>query len=223
MAWAFVQSTGAFTTAAGTTRALAYTGNTVAGNRLIAGCIWTGSGTATCALTDSQGNTWTPIANTLGTSSTNRVQIFHAPAGSSAANTVTMTTSVSTAERVMMIGEFSGLSGSLGAAPINSSGSSANPSSNITVDSATSLLVGAMFSGGSATQGTGWTLFTATQDGNAAEYRLPAGTGAQAVSWTMTSTTWTMGAAEFLASAAASSTVTPVRRSFVPVSRAANY
>lgn len=189
MPWAHVQSTGTFQSAAITSLApLAYGSNVQAGTRLIAGCVWVGSGvgSVTCALTDSRGNTWTPVAASLATNGTAvaRSQIFHAPSGTAGANSVTMTVSGTMAELVLVIGEFSGLSGSLGAAPIATSGAAANPSANITVDAADSLLIGAGFSAGSFTVGTGWTVLGAGQDGNLVEYRLPAGTGAQAVSFT---------------------------------------
>jgi hypothetical protein len=55
----------------------------------------------------------------------------------------------------------------------------------------------------SGTQGTGFTLLT-TQDGNVGEYRIPAGTGTQALSFTeAASNDFAVFGAEFLASAAA--------------------
>lgn len=139
----------------------------------------------TCSVADTRGNTWAPVAASLATNGVGvaRTQIFHTPSGSAGANTVTMTTTASMAERVIVVSEFAGLSGSLGASPLAASGNSVNPSANITITDASSLLVGGCFTGGSATQGAGYTLFS-TQDGNVAEYRLPAGTGAQAVSFT---------------------------------------
>lgn len=201
--WAHVQSVGAFTASTGTTRAVTYGSNVTAGNLLIATCIWIGATATTCALTDTAGNTWTGIAGSLGVRGNGRCQVFYAPAGSSASNTVTMTTSANVSERVIIIGEFSGLSGSLGSSPTNNNGSSTNPSTNMTVDAASSLLIGACFSNSTADAGSGWTaLGGANQDGNSGEYRTPAGTGSQAVSFTQpVSAVWAIGAAEFLASA----------------------
>lgn len=205
MAWAHVQSVGAFTTAAGTTRALAYGSNVTAGNMLIAACIWIGGSatTATCALTDTIGNTWSPIAATLTTRSPGRGQLFYVPAfsASSAADTVTMTTSASVSERVIIVSEFSGLSGSLGSAPAAGNGSSTNPSINMTVDAIDSLVVGVCFTNSTASAGAGYTaLGGAAVDGNVGEYRLPAGTGSQAVAFVQAvSAVWAIGSAEFLA------------------------
>lgn len=208
MAWAFVQGTGAFTASAGTTRALAYGSNVTSGNRLIAFCVWTAAASATCALTDTQGNVWAGVAGSLATSVANRCQIFHAPAGSSASDTVTMTTSVSTGERVIFLMEASGLSGSLGASPLAANGSSANPSANITIGAATSLLVGGCFTGGTAALGAGYSAIAAVQDGNVGQYRLPAGTGAQAVPFVeAASNTWAISGVEFLISGGGGGTV----------------
>jgi hypothetical protein len=226
VAWANVQSGGTFQATAGTTLALAYGSPVVAGNRLIAVCIWTAaSGAATtCTVTDSQGNTWTAIPETLATSVNNRrSQIFHAPAGSSTADTVTMTLAASVGERVICLTEVSGLSGSLGAAVVAATGTAANPTANITVGAASSLIVGGGFSASTATVGTGYSLIAAP-DGNIGEYRLPAGTGAQAVSFTATSAEYTLSGAEFLASGAAAAAPTRApRRSNVAVQHAATW
>jgi hypothetical protein len=71
--------------------AVAFTSNVVANNLLVACCSNNnGGGIGTSAVTDSQGNTWTRVssaANVLGVSTA----IFWAVAGSSAADTVTLT------------------------------------------------------------------------------------------------------------------------------------
>jgi hypothetical protein len=202
MAWGILQNGGTFNNSAGTTLGLAYGSNVQSGTRLIAVCLWIGIGvgTTTCTVADSLGNTWAGVAASLATNSTavSRVEVFHAPSGSAGANTATMTTSASMAERVIILCEFSGLSGSIGASPLATSGNAANPSANITVGAADSLLVSGMFSAGSATQGSGWNLFS-TQDGNVGEYRLPAGTGAQPVSYTQTANEYAISGVEFLA------------------------
>lgn len=207
MAWAHVQNTGTFAISAGTTLAQAYGSNVTSGNRLIAVCIWEKTNTTTCALTDTQGNTWSAIAGTLATGNTvDRVQVFHTSAGSTGANTVTMTTNVSTDVRVIMISEFSGLTGSLGASFVAASGTSANPSSNITVGAATSLILGGCLTSGSCTQGASYSLLS-TQTGNTSEYRLPPGTGSLAVAFVAASSNWAIGAAEFLAGAGGATVV----------------
>lgn len=204
MAWAFVKGSGAFTSSAGTTRALAFGSNVAAGNRLIAVCVWT-SNTATCSVADSQGNSWAAVGASLATAGTTaRAQVFHASAGSSAACTVTMTTSVSTGERVIFICEVSGLSGSLGASPLAASGTSANPTANITIGATSSLLIGGCYTGGTAAVGSGFTQIAAAQDGNVGEYRIPAGTGAQPVSFMQAgSALYAITGVEFLAAGAA--------------------
>lgn len=197
--WQIAQSAGAFTATSATTRALAYPAAVTAGNRLIAVCIWVGSSTATCAVTDTQVNTWTGIAGTLATTSgatLARAQIFHTAAGSTGANTVTMTTSVSTSERIIYVTEYTGLSGTLGAAPLAANGNAVNPTANITIDDAESLLIAGLFSAGTGTAGTGWADLTA-QDGNDAQYRLPAGQGVQPVSFTAAANIYAISAAEF--------------------------
>lgn len=207
MAWGHVQSVGAFTTSSGTARALAYSSSVSAGNTLIAACAWIGGSatSATCALTDTLGLTWTPIPATLTTRSPGRAQIFYSPTiAPSGANTVTMTTSASVSERVIIIAEFSGLSGSLGSGGSGGTagnGSSTNPSINMAVDAIDSLLIGVAFSNSTADAGSGWTaLGGANVDGNSGEYRLPAGTGTQTVNFTQAvSAVWAAGGAEFLA------------------------
>lgn len=209
MSWANIQSTGTFNATAGTTLALAYGSNVTAGNRLIAVCIWSGGGTEvmTCAVTDSQGNTWAGVAGSLATalSPSSRIQIFHAQASAAAADTATMTVSGTAAERVIMLGEFSGLSGSLGASPLSATGTASNPTANITLDATTSLIVGGLFTAGTGAAGSGYTLLS-SQDGNIGEYRLPGGPGAQPVSFTEAgSALYAISGVEFLASP----TVTP--------------
>lgn len=204
MAATLVQSTAAFTAATGTTRAVAYGSNTTSGNTLVAVAIWIGasSGTATNALADSQGNTWSAIAASLSTRAPGRLQVYSAPCGSSAANTVTMTVSASMSERVLFIGEVSGLTGSIGSAPLAANGSSTNPTANITCDAADSFLLGGLFTNSSATEGAGYTIFGgATQDGNVAEYRITGSAGPIAVAFVQAvSAVWAISAAEFLAS-----------------------
>lgn len=204
MAWSVLQSTSNFNATSGTTVAQPFGSNVVAGNSLICVGCWISSATATAAVTDSQGNTWTPIATTLATLSTGAVarsQIFVATAGSSAACTVTLTSSASVAERTVGLIEVSGLAGTTSGV-VATSGSATNPSANITVSDAASLIVGGGFNGGTATQGTGYTLI-GSADGNPSEYKLAGATGSVAVSFTATGGNYTISAAEFLISGGA--------------------
>lgn len=212
MAWANVQNGGTFNAAAGTTAVQAFGSNVVAGNLLIVFCVWVSSTTATCAVTDSQGNTYTGIAATLATNSTqaSRSQIFVATAGSSAADTVTMTTSASVGERVIAISEWTGLSGSTSAV-LATSGATANPAANITsVSAATSLLAACSFTGGTETVGSGWTSI-ANGDGNQAQYKLAGATGTISVPFVEAAANqWTISAAEFLISGAVTEFPPPI-------------
>jgi hypothetical protein len=70
--------------------AVAYPSNVTAGRLLTACCSNFGAAIGTSAVTDSQGNTWTRVA--AATNGSAQVAIFWTLAGSSAANTVTLTT-----------------------------------------------------------------------------------------------------------------------------------
>jgi hypothetical protein len=210
MAWTAVQNNGTFVASAGSTLALAFGSNVTVGNRIIVCGVFLGaSGTTAFSATDNLGNTYTAIPASLSLNATAgfRTQILHAPVTTGGACTVTLTSSTSTNERVICISEISGLSGTLGTTPVNGTGNTSNPTINMTVDAADSLLVGALATGLSATQGTGWTL-VAAPDGNAGEYRLPAGTGVQTVSFTQGSAAqYAISGAEFRTSGAAAPTV----------------
>lgn len=211
MAWAVVQNTGTFNATAGTTLAVGFGASTVtAGNRLILLAMGLGgsAATATFSATDTRSTTYSGIAATLTTHATAlfRAQVLHGSIPTTGTVTVTLTLSASANERILIIAEVSGLSGSTsGTASLTGIG--ANPTTNMTVSATDSLMFGGMATGGSGTQGTGYSLLS-TQDGNVGEYRLPASTGAQALSFTQVSADYALFGAEFLASAAAA-TVTP--------------
>jgi hypothetical protein len=206
MAWTVVQNTGTFNATAGTSLAVAFGSNVTAGNRIIVlGIALGGSATtATLSATDTRSTPYSAIATTLATHATAlfRCQVIHGLIATSGACTVTFTLSASANERVMMIAEVSGLSGSTSGV-VATTGLAANPSGNMTISATSSLMIGGMATGGSGTQGTGFTLLT-TQDGNVGEYRIPAGTGTQALSFTeAASNDFAVFGAEFLASATA--------------------
>jgi hypothetical protein len=209
MAWAVVQNTGTFNATAGTTLAVAFGSNVTAGNRIIVlGLALGGSATtATLSATDTRSTPYTAIATTLATHATAlfRAQVIHGLIPTSGACTVTFTTSLSANERVMMIAEVSGLTGSTSGV-IATTGLGANPSGNMTISATSSLMIGGLATGGSGTQGTGFTLLT-TQDGNVAEYRTPAGTGAQPLAFTAVSNDYAVFGAEFLATAGAAAVI----------------
>jgi hypothetical protein len=206
MAWAVVQGTGTFNATPGTTAAIAFGSNVTAGNRIIVlGLALGGSATtATLSATDTRSTPYSAIATTLATHATAlfRCQVIHGLIATSGACTVTFTTSLSANERVMMIAEVSGLTGSTSGV-IATTGIGANPSGNMTISATSSLMIGGLATGGSGTQGTGFTLLGATQDGNVAEYRIPAGTGAQPLAFTAVSNDYAVFGAEFLATAGA--------------------
>lgn len=177
MAWAHVQSGGTFAASSGTTVALAYGSNVTAGDRLVARCIWAaGIGhTLTGALTDTQGNTWTarktPVTFTAFGEGI-RIQCFDAPAGSSAACTVTLTTSGTTTQRHITVFEFSGLDA---AAPFDdgviANGTSAAPTANLPATAtANELVVGGWYNGDVFTKGAAYTLGPVV-DGNGTQYK----------------------------------------------------
>jgi hypothetical protein len=210
MAWAVVQGTGTFNATPGTTAAIAFGSNVTAGNRIIVlGLALGGSATtATLSATDTRSTPYSAIATTLATHATAlfRCQVIHGLIATSGACTVTFTTSLSANERVMMIAEVSGLTGSTSGV-IATTGIGANPSGNMTISATSSLMIGGLATGGSGTQGTGFTLLGATQDGNVAEYRIPAGTGAQPLAFTAVSNDYAVFGAEFLATAGAATVI----------------
>jgi hypothetical protein len=201
---------GTFNATPGTTAAIAFGSNVTAGNRIIVlGLALGGSATtATLSATDTRSTPYSAIATTLATHATAlfRCQVIHGLIATSGACTVTFTTSLSANEQVMMIAEVSGLTGSTSGV-IATTGLGANPSGNMTISATSSLMIGGLATGGSGTQGTGFTLLGATQDGNVAEYRIPAGTGAQPLAFTAVSNDYAVFGAEFLATAGAAAVI----------------
>jgi hypothetical protein len=202
VAHSHIQGTGNFSNTNAATLVKAYGSNVTSGNLLVCGAGWSDVALDT-TVTDTQGNTWTAIAGSRA-NNTNAAQVFWAVAGSSAANTVTMTTKASgvntnCTERDMWIDEWSGLDTS---SPVDNStsitGTGTNPSGSVTVNSTPSVIYAlCMATAGTLGAGSGYSVQTA-QNGNTAEYRDAAGTGSQTVAFTnASSSTWAAGVAVF--------------------------
>lgn len=205
MAWANVQNTGAFTAAAGTTQAKAFVSNVTVGSLIAVFCVWT-STTATCAVTDNLGNTYTPIPGSLATSVGfgGRGQWFWAPVTTGGACTVTMTVSASVGDRELYIHEFSGLdTASQPDASNAATGTGSNPTSSLTtVGNPTLLLAGAASSAGTLTPGAGYTVGFA-QNGDTTQYKNATPAGATSVPFVDASSgNWLISMASFKESGA---------------------
>lgn len=220
-----VQSVGTFNATAGTSLAVTFSAGSpvTAGNRLVVLAMALGGSATTTVFsaTDTLGTSYSPIAATLTTHSTALFRCQVLLSGlipSSGADTVTLALSLSANERILIVAEVSGLSGATGGAA-SATGIGANPTTNATIVDVTSLMIGGMATGGSGTQGTGYSLLS-TQDGNVGQYRIPAGTGAQAFSFTQVSADYALFGSELRAdtgiSGSSSATAPAVAGEFSP-------
>lgn len=127
MAIAFVQKTSSESTNSSSARTLAYPSNVAANGLLVVVVATYNNATATVTVTDSQGNTYSQ-ADAYRTTSTTRISLWYAVAGSSGANTVTVTPSASI-YMTLGIHEYSGgdTSAPLRSATGQTGGSDNNP------------------------------------------------------------------------------------------------
>lgn len=109
MPWLNVQGVvSALLGASSTTRAESYGSDVTALNLLVANVTWVHA-SATCSLTDDDGNTWNPLTSVENTATGGQwQQKFWALARSSVALTVTATFSVASTFRALSLEEFSG-------------------------------------------------------------------------------------------------------------------
>ncbi len=139
---------------------LAYNSNVTIGDLLI---VLAGSldlaGAVTFAVSDTQGNVWTPLALVDGNPTSGRAQVFVAIAKATGANSVTLTTASLTPQ--LAIHEFSGLS-TLDVSQSASGSGLAQDSGLATTTKAFELLFGFSLhvmagTGGAVVAGAGWT------------------------------------------------------------------
>jgi len=105
MAYPLIQGTASASTTADTTLSLAFGSNNTQSNAIVVAVVWTGS--VTCSVSDSQGNSYSSTDSAFNLSGTVFQQIFYALNIKSGANTVTMTTSGTSTFRSIFIHEFS--------------------------------------------------------------------------------------------------------------------
>lgn len=193
---------GTFANTGATTLARAYGSNVTAGNLLIATCMWAGSATITCTVSGSLNGALTAIAGSLATNagSVTRAQVFFKVAASSGAETLTMTTSGSTATREIVIYEVAGAAAA-GHPDASSgpSGTSTNPTTTITTVAQPGLIVSyCSDSAGTVTAGAGYTGSVA-QNGDQGQYKTYAATGSTSIPYVnVTNGQWVITAASFL-------------------------
>lgn len=104
----YIQGTQTANAASGGAINVSFGSNTVAGN-LIVVATGVGSSTETVTITDSQGNSYSQANISTQASIPYRICVYYAIAGSSAANTVTMTPGANVANRRLLIHEYGGV------------------------------------------------------------------------------------------------------------------
>lgn len=180
-------------------KALAYGSNVVAGNLLVATVGWNGFVTDDASATDTQGNTWV-IAGSKQTDSGegNAVVVFWTTAGSSAANTVSVTfTNHAQTEVTLTLYEYHDSGGgiwSLDGTPtgVNDGASTTTPSAgSVTTTASASAAVAVLVSHfGTTSAGSGWTQdHTEDLSGTnistySSESRITSGAGSITGNWT---------------------------------------
>jgi len=213
MAIAVVQSTSNQATTSGTTLSKAFASSVTAGNTLLVG-VAAGSSSATFSVSDlgAAGNTFTAIAGSLATMSTNsfRTQWFICQNCNGGACTPQLTASPTTTEREIWLFELSGAATSGGedaSGAGNGTGGTGGYSINVTTVAANALLLGLTVSfAASITLGSGFTAGPAP-NGNPSEYKTVATPASTAVSFTNANTaTWVISAVS-IAPATGGSTV----------------
>lgn len=197
MAVAHVQSTGAFTNAAGTTQAKAYASNVTAGNLLVIGCIWQ-STTATCTVSGSVNGAAAAIGASLASNS-QRAELFYVQNCSAGAETFTMTISGSVNSREIYIAEYSGADTAAALDASNAlTGTSTNPSGSLTVVAASSMIAAVCFGAvGTVSGGAGFN-DRVPQNGDDYEDKLGVSSGANTVAFVNASSgAWAIATASF--------------------------
>jgi hypothetical protein len=183
MAITHVRSASNFNTTSGTSLQQAFAAAQAVGNLLVAWAAWSNN-SSTCTVTDSQGNTWTPLAPSLATGTAIRSQVFWAAASAATIDTVTMTLNAAALERDLVISEFSSSVGwptTRSDAANAATGTAANPSTTVTASAISDLLYGGVIeTAGTVAAGTGFTL-AAGPNGNGAEYKIGATVGSNTV------------------------------------------
>jgi hypothetical protein len=185
----------------GSDHSLAYPADVTAGNLLIcAGSIWRGAGTQAPTIADTQVNSWTLVGSTNLTTwggGENQTYIAYAIAGSSAANTVTVTPHAGSDFTNMAITEFSGNNAT--PADVNggdSAGSGTTASDSITpgVDDALIIAV-CNCQNGTITPNASWTQIAEDEGSSVSPYNLmrliiSGSPSAQTPDWTVPSGEW---------------------------------
>jgi hypothetical protein len=183
MAITHVRSASNFNTTSGTSLQQAFAAAQAVGNLLVAWAAWSNN-SSTCTVTDSQGNTWTPLAPSLATGTAIRSQVFWAAASAATIDTVTMTLNAAALERDLVISEFStsvGWPTTRSDSSNAATGTAANPSTTVTASAISDLLYGGVIeTAGTVAAGTGFTL-AAGPNGNGAEYKIGATVGSNTV------------------------------------------
>lgn len=192
---------GNFSTGNSATLAKAYGSNVTAGNLLVATVAWA-SATQTCTVSGNLNGAFTAIAGSLATDVTGaiRAQTFFKIAGSSGAETITMTCSANNTTREMVIYELTGHDAVTVPDSSNAaSGNSTNPTGSITTVAQPGRIVSyCIGTAGTITNGAGYTTSIA-QNGDTGEYKAYAATGAISVPYVDASTTrYAMTIAAFL-------------------------
>lgn len=203
---------GNFSNASGTTIAKAYGSNVAAGNLLVVVVGW-GSSTQTCSVAGSLNGAFTAIAGSLGTNATApfRTQTFFLVAGSSGAETITATTSGSNTQREIAVFELTGAAAAGHPdSSIGANGSGTNPTTSITAVAQPGTIISyGMSTAGTITVGTGYTS-DVSQNGDLAEHKAYAATGAISVPYVDGSSgQWAITAAAFLDAAGGGGPLVP--------------
>lgn len=205
MAWAHVQSTGANATSK------AFASNVTSGNLLI--CV-SGSGADISGVTDTQGNTYTKRSGRYVAGYLSSCYIWQAIAGSTGANTVSLSGTFGAGFDGLAIGEFSGTHATPFDVENDADGSVGDPNSgNVTTSEDDELLIGGMNLDAAATI-TWDAAWTEAYNGVGSSrtptfaYQLNKATGTYAASGTRSGGDWIAAIATFKGAGAAT-TVRP--------------
>ncbi len=145
--WSSVQNRAQFSSGSATTIGVTPAGALTTGDLVVVAVAW-GDQSSTAAVTDTRGNTYTPIGSPVPYAGSRRVQLFYARNAIGGTATVTATFSAAVGNRWIAVAEFSGMD-PISPLVTSAFGSSSGSSSSVPVNATApgQLLVGATVNG----------------------------------------------------------------------------
>lgn len=214
MAWSFVGDSNAANSASGTTLSTTATAN-AAGNHLFVFVVYSATGTTTTTISDTAGNTFTPLTQFQAVSQLLWGQWFYClNAKGNAANVVTMSLGAARSNRIIRVLEFSSPSAVLDqeVGPVTNTGTSISSGAFSTPRDGIVLVGEINWNSDSSTDfGTNYTALSSLQNYSKQAYRIDSGalTGEVVTFSSTISTNRGLGGASFVTASASGQTVLP--------------